>query len=141
MFCSTDAAFGCGSPTVDLTTVDQLPHAQPMKIRPALVLKLVFSIGVIAIVVLSLLPASQTSSLFPDKFEHLVAYALVGLVGGFAFPARRATLWLIGGLVILAIALEIGQVFAPGRSTDVADAVFSGLGACFALVPKLVPRR
>jgi VanZ family protein len=116
-------------------------RAEAMKSRLALALKLVFVIGVIAIGVLSLLPATQAPSLFPDKFEHLAAYALVGLVGGLAFPTRRATILLIVGLLMLAIALEIGQEFVPGRATDVADAVFSGLGACCALVPRLVSRR
>jgi hypothetical protein len=35
-------------------------------------------LGVIAIVVLSLLPATQGPSLYPGKYEHFAAYALVG---------------------------------------------------------------
>jgi VanZ family protein len=41
----------------------------------------------------------------------------------------------------LAIALEIAQRFAPGRSTEIADVVFSALGAWLALIPKLFLRK
>jgi VanZ family protein len=102
--------------------------------------KLAFIIGVIAIVMLSLLPVKQAPAVFPDKLEHLAAYALLGLVGGLAFPTQRAAILLIVGLSLLAATLEIGQSFAPGRSPDVADAMFSALGAFVALLPSRLLR-
>src|SRR5215510_7978703 len=96
-----------------------------------------FIAGVIAVVTLSLLPARHALSLFNDKLEHLVAYAALGLVGGLAFPSRRATLWMIALLPVLAIALELGQEFVPGRSTEIADAVASGVGSWLTLLPWL----
>jgi VanZ family protein len=102
--------------------------------------KLVFILAVIAVVVLSLLPAKQMPSLFPDRLQHLAAYALLGLLGGWAFPTRRSTILLVVGLSMLAIALEFAQKFAPGRSTEMADAMFSALGVCLSLVPKLFLR-
>jgi VanZ family protein len=101
-------------------------------------LKIAFVIGVIGVVVLSLLPAREAPSLFNDKLEHLIAYASLGLFGGLAFPTWRATLWMILLLPLLAVAMELGQEFVPGRSTDIADAVFSGTGAWLTLLPWLV---
>jgi VanZ family protein len=96
-----------------------------------------FIAGVFAVVVLSLLPAKHTLPPFNDKLEHLLAYAILGLVGGLAFPTWRATLWLIALLPLLAIALELGQGLSPGRSTEVADAVVSGAGSWLTLFPWL----
>jgi VanZ family protein len=101
-------------------------------------LKVAFVVGVIIVILLSLLPTKQAPSLFKDKLEHLASYALLGLVDGLAFPARRMTILRIVLLPALAIALEIAQRFAQGRSTEIADAVVSGVGAWLALAPKLL---
>jgi VanZ family protein len=100
--------------------------------------KVAFISGVIGVVALSLLPAREAPLLLNDKLEHLIAYAILGFVGGLAFPTRRATLWMIALLPLLSIAMELGQKFAPGRSTEVADAVASGAGAWLTLLPWLV---
>jgi hypothetical protein len=89
---------------------------------PGSTLKAVFIMGVMGVIALSLLPPKHTPSLLGDKLEHLIAYAFLGLVGCLAFQTRRATLWLIALLPSLAIALELAQEFAPGRSTEIADA-------------------
>jgi VanZ family protein len=102
--------------------------------------KVAFFAGGIGVVVLSLLPASQAPSLFNDKLEHLFAYAILGLVGGLAFPTWRATLWMIALLPLLAIALELGQELVPGRSTEIADAVVSSAGSWLTLLPWLAVR-
>jgi VanZ family protein len=96
-----------------------------------------FIIGMIAVVTLSLVPARVAPSLFNDKLEHLIAYALLGLVGGLAFPTWRATLWMIALLPLLAVALELGQKLSPGRSTEIADAAVSGAGSWLTLLPWL----
>ena len=80
------------------------------------------------------------TSLFNDKLEHLTAYAVLGLVGGLAFPTRRSRLWLLALLPLLAMALELGQAFAPGRSAEIVDAVASGAGAWLSLLPLLAMR-
>lgn len=103
--------------------------------------KLAFIVGVIIVILLSFLPAKQTASLFNDKLEHLASYALLGLIGGLAFPTRRTTILLIVLLPILALALEIAQRFVPGRSTEITDVVVSGIGAWLVLIPKLALRK
>jgi hypothetical protein len=40
-----------------------------------------------------------------NKLEHPIAYAVLGLVGGVAFPTWRTTLWMLALLPLLAIAL------------------------------------
>jgi VanZ family protein len=100
-------------------------------------LKAVFITGVMGVIALSLLPPKHTPSLLGDKLEHLIAYAFLGLVGGLAFQRRRATLWLIALLPSLAIALELAQEFAPGRSTEIADAAVSAAGSWLSLLPWL----
>lgn len=104
------------------------------------IVRTAFIAGVMGVVVLSLLPARDAPSLFNDKLEHLIAYAILGLVGGLAFPTWRATLWMIALLPLLAGALELGQEFAPGRSTEIADAVVSGAGSWLTLLPWLAVR-
>jgi VanZ family protein len=91
----------------------------------------------IGVVVLSLLPAQDAPSLFNDKLEHLLAYAALGLIGGLAFDNRRATLWLMALLPLLAVVLEVGQEIAPGRSPELADGVVSAAGSWLTLLPQL----
>ena len=97
-------------------------------------LKIAFAIGIALVVILNLLPAQSLPSVdVSDKLEHFFAYALLGLIAGFAFPTPRAMLLLIGTLSALGIALELCQSFVPGRSMELGDAIASGLGACTVL--------
>ena len=97
-------------------------------------LKMAFAIGVISVVLLSSLPARSLPSFgISDKIEHFIAYAILGLIAGFAFPTQRAATWLMASLSALGIALELCQWFVPGRSPETLDAVASGLGACMVL--------
>jgi VanZ family protein len=110
--------------------------------RVRTVFGLAFAAVLVAVVVLSLLPGTDMPSIgVSDKTEHFAAYALLGFMGGVAFPTRRAATLLIVLLPALGIALELAQFFAPGRSPDVLDAVAGGTAACLALVPMLLRRR
>jgi hypothetical protein len=94
-------------------------------------LKIVFAAGVALVVMLSLLPAKSLPSLgVPDKLEHFAAYALLGLLGGFAFPTQRTMALLMAFLLTLAVLLELGQWFVPGRLPEATDAIAGGFGAC-----------
>lgn len=102
-------------------------------------LKIVFAISVVTVVILSLLPLrSLPSTGVSDKLEHFVAYALLGLIAGCAFPTQRATILLIAFLSTLGIALELAQWFVPGRSPETFDAIASGVGVGTTLVPQLL---
>jgi VanZ family protein len=104
------------------------------RIRPWLqvALRIGFCIGVAAVIVASLLPADYVPVIMNDKVEHLLAYALLSWLGTWSFQTRRTMALLALSLCALAIVLEIGQRFSPGRSTEVADAVVSCLAACSA---------
>ena len=84
--------------------------------------------------VLSLIPgALRPDTGAPGKLEHLVAYmgaaALVAL--GSSTPGERwQGLW----LVPYAGALEIAQIFVPGRHSRFSDFVVSGIGALLGVV-------
>jgi hypothetical protein len=84
--------------------------------------------------VLSLIPgALRPDTGAPGKLEHLVAYmgaaALVAL--GSSTPGERwQGLW----LVPYAGALEIAQIFVPGRHSRFSDFVVSGVGALLGVV-------
>jgi VanZ family protein len=105
------------------------------------VLKYIFAAGTIAVIVLSLLPGKYVPSVgLSDKLEHVLAYAFLGLTGGLAFPTSRAAVVLLMLLPLLGIALEIGQLVVPGRSSEVADAFANLMGAALALLPILVVR-
>jgi VanZ family protein len=101
----------------------------------------IFAAGMVAVVVLSLLPGKDMPSVgVSDKIEHVVAYALLGLAGGLAFPTRRAMLLLLVLLPILGIALEVAQLFVPERSAEVADALAGWIGTSLTLLPLLLLR-
>jgi hypothetical protein len=77
----------------------------------------------------------------PGPFEHVVAYWGTGLVAAFAAP-RLQQRWLAGGLVALAGVLELGQLWIPGRTSQVIDFAGSSLGAilgiaCAAMAPSM----
>ena len=62
-----------------------------------------------------------------DKAQHVIAYAVLGLLGTAAYQ-RRATRVILG-LAVYGTALEFLQTFSPGRSPDVADAIADIIGA------------
>jgi VanZ family protein len=101
----------------------------------------VFIAGTIAVVVFSVLPGQEVPSLgLSDKIEHVVAYALLGLTGGLAFPTPKSTILLLVLLPMLGIALEVVQLLSPGRSSEVKDALANGAGATITLLPILIVR-
>ena len=90
--------------------------------------------SVVLIAILSLIPAAlRPDTGAPGKLEHFVAYmgaaALLGL-GCSTSSERWQGLW----LVPYAGALEIAQIFVPGRHSRFSDFVVSGLGALVGVV-------
>jgi VanZ family protein len=104
------------------------------------VLNLTFGIGVLGLIVVSLLPGQFVPALMNDKLEHFVAYLILAAVGSAVFRTTRGALLLFAFLCVLAVLLEIGQDFSPGRTMDAADAAAGWAGACFALLPPLTHR-
>jgi VanZ family protein len=63
--------------------------------------------------------------------EHALAFVLVGVAFGFAYARNRLLVSVIA--VILAGAIEILQLFAPGRHARFEDFVVDALAACAGL--------
>ena len=91
------------------------------------------------VAVLSLLPGNDLPAVgISDKFEHIIAYAVLALLGGLAIPG--ATVLLAVGLSALGVAMEICQMVVPGRSAEIGDAVADAIGVGLILVPLAVLR-
>ncbi|HJT14032.1 MAG TPA: VanZ family protein [Dongiaceae bacterium] len=81
------------------------------------------------VAVLSLAPgAALPPTSIGDKVEHVIAYAVLGLLG--AASSKRSVMRTILGLAAFGIAIEMLQAFSPGRSSDPLDAVadVAGIG-------------
>jgi VanZ family protein len=101
----------------------------------------VFAAGIVAVVILSLLPGKDIPPTgVSDKIEHVVAYALLGLAGGLAFPTRRSAIALLVLLPLLGIVLEFAQLLVPDRSAEAADALADLIGTALTLIPILYVR-
>lgn len=74
-----------------------------------------------------------------DKAEHIIAYAVLGLLGCASSCHRVARTVL--GLSAFGAAIELLQAFSPGRSPEVLDALADIIGACFGCGLALVLRR
>lgn len=61
--------------------------------------------------------------------EHALAFILVGLAFGLAYPRRRLATMAVA--VILIGALELMQFWAPGRHARLQDFLVDALTACF----------
>jgi VanZ family protein len=92
---------------------------------------------------LSLTPsATLPPTSIGDKMEHVIAYAVLGLLG--AASSARGTARVILGLAAFGIAIEALQMFSPGRSPDLldvlADLAGAGLGCGAAIVVRRMTR-
>jgi len=84
---------------------------------------------VAAIVVLSLLPGQdRPHSGVPGEFEHLFAYLVTAVVLGIAYPERKTQVKFALFLVVLSAAMEICQLWIPGRQSELAGFLGSSCG-------------
>ncbi|ACL62039.1 VanZ family protein [Methylobacterium nodulans] len=94
--------------------------------------KLAFAAGCLCIPVivwLSLIPREwEVRTGLAGQIEHVIAYAGTGAVLALGLP-RPAGWRLIASLTALAVALEVGQIWVPGRTSQVIDALASISGA------------
>lgn len=85
--------------------------------------------GVASVVVLSLVPLSSTPSIeHGDKFEHVLAYAVLMWWFAQMVTGTPRRLWLALGLLALGIALEFAQGLTTWRSFSYADMAADALG-------------
>jgi VanZ family protein len=102
----------------------------------ALAMKILFRMGaviLIAAVVFATLgpPRYRPHSPLGQDGEHALAFVLVGLAVGLAFPQRRL---LVAAVSVLLIGLlEIMQLWAPGRHARLEDFLVDAATACIGL--------
>jgi VanZ family protein len=96
-------------------------------------------LAVAAIVVLSLLPGQdRPHSGAPGEVEHLVAYLLAAVVLGIGYPERKTQRKLAAFLVLLSAAMEICQLWIPGRQSELAGFLGSSCGAILGMMAAMV---
>lgn len=67
------------------------------------------------------------------QIEHAIAYGGTGAILAFAYQEPRR--WrIVAGLVALAGVLEIGQIWVPGRTSQLVDFAASSAGAVLGVV-------
>jgi VanZ family protein len=89
---------------------------------------------------LSLAPsAALPPTSIGDKVEHVIAYAVLGLLG--AASSDRSVVRMILGLAAFGIAIEMLQAFSPGRSPDPLDVVADVAGASLGCGAVILLRR
>lgn len=92
--------------------------------------RICFVAGIVIVVVGSLSP-QPTPQLFhsSDKLVHIFAYAALGVAGAIGYPKRSMTILLIGGLTTMGGAIEIAQIYVPGRDGALLDVAANALGS------------
>jgi VanZ family protein len=96
------------------------------------VMRAVGAMGVLAILLLSLIPGNLQAPLrssLPGELEHFVAYAAVACCLRGSFAGRGFGIWIVLALAALAGAMEVLQGHVVGREPAIADAVFGAAGA------------
>ncbi len=76
-----------------------------------------------------------------DKLGHFLAYAVLAVGGGMAFLPRRTEVAVGVLLIAYGCIFEIAQVYIPGKSGTIADAIADGLGVVAGMVIVRILRR
>ncbi|MFS2204964.1 VanZ family protein [Variovorax sp. Varisp36] len=86
-----------------------------------------FAVILLAVLVLSLLPASvPLPTTGWDKSNHLLAFAVLGWLGRWSWPCRTPTV--LGGLLLYGAFIELLQSLTPDRVAELADLVADVFG-------------
>jgi VanZ family protein len=94
------------------------------------------------IVILSLVPPTlRPETGAPHSLEHFTIFAVTGFAFGLGYKCRHDLLAIL--LVMFSGAIEIAQLFVPGRHARLGDSIIDAVAACIGLViaslPSLVP--
>jgi VanZ family protein len=92
-------------------------------------LQLLSWLAVLGLAILSLVPRTwRPVTDVPHSVEHVLAFALAGLVFGLAYRGRP---WLqLGALIVLTAAIEAAQLLIPGRHGTLRDFLLNSFGVC-----------
>ncbi len=94
----------------------------------------------LAIIVLSVVPASlRPETGAPHNLEHFTIYFITGIAFGLGYDRRRALMAVL--FVLYAGAIEIAQLFIPGRHARLSDFIVDALAMCIGLFGIALARR
>ena len=83
----------------------------------------VAAIGALSLVA----PSWRPVTMIPHSLEHAAIFAAMGLAVGLGYPAARRILI---AAVIFAGAVELAQIYVPGRHATLKDFMVDALAAC-----------
>ena len=96
-------------------------------------------VAILGVVVGSLLPAASLAMRvlnhlqISDKIQHFGAYAVLAFLP--AVHERWRFIMVAGfGLMAMGYGLEVGQLYSPGRSYDLADFAADAVGVCCGVI-------
>ena len=82
------------------------------------------AIGILSLVAPSLRPVT----FLPHDLEHAAIFAIAGALSGLGYPDRP--IHSSAALIVFAGAIEIAQLFVPGRHARLSDFLIDALAAC-----------
>lgn len=96
--------------------------------------RLLFLATLTLLIVGSLTPAEHVPVVTAqDKLLHFGAYAVVAVLAMLSIRSSRNRMIGLAALVLLGLALELAQLFVPGRSFDLWDLAANGGGVLIGL--------
>jgi VanZ family protein len=103
-----------------------------------MLLTLIRAVGwacVVALVILSLVPGGERPHTgLPGQIEHVIAYCGTAAVLGLGYPTAKARFGLVVMFAVLAVVLEMAQLWIPGRHSQFIDFAASSAGACIGML-------
>ena len=123
-----------GLPTVELSSMNPyLGFLSPRRSPWILACRLAFLAAVTVLAIGSLTPGSYLPHHpMKDKLLHFAGYGVVGVLAMLAIRSPRRQIGCLLILTALGVALELGQMFVPGRAFEVWDMAANGCGVLVA---------
>ncbi|MEQ9618511.1 MAG: VanZ family protein [Deltaproteobacteria bacterium] len=91
-------------------------------------LQTIFIAYTLFVIVLSLLPLpSAGTAIYKDKIVHFLMYGLMALLAYISVPSEGKRKHLLAFIIILGAAIELIQIYIPGRSASLMD-IFANTG-------------
>jgi VanZ family protein len=87
----------------------------------------------VVIVILSIVPPNlRPETIVPHDLEHAGIFLITGLAFGLAYDCSKGLL--ASYMVAFSAAVELVQLFVPGRDARVSDFVIDAAAICFGLI-------
>lgn len=120
-----------------------MAHAVSSVTSATLVWRVILALLLILVSYLALTPAPPPGlDLGWDKLNHTAAFAALGLAACLSLAGWGRQRWLpLSGLLVYGGAIEIGQLFVPGRSCEWSDLLADAIGITLGAIIAALARR